>query len=49
MKRCLFSLLLVSLLIPAPNAGAQQIKLRANLQFPLANPIFGGPLARFKD
>jgi C4-dicarboxylate-binding protein DctP len=40
--------LLVSLLLPAPDAGAQQVKLKANLQFPLSNPIFGGSLKRFK-
>jgi C4-dicarboxylate-binding protein DctP len=47
----LFWLLLVSLLlIPAQEAGAQQqIKLKVNLQFPLANPVFGGSFARFKQ
>jgi|SRR5262245_51992530 C4-dicarboxylate-binding protein DctP len=49
MKGRLFCLLLASLLIPARGAGAEQVKLKANLQFPLSNPVFGGSLARFKE
>ena len=41
---CLF----VSLLLLVPAAGAQQIKLKANLQFPIDNPTFGAGLARLK-
>jgi TRAP-type C4-dicarboxylate transport system substrate-binding protein len=48
MKR-LLCLLLVALLLPAGDAVAQQVKLTANLQFPIANPTFGGSLKRFKD
>jgi C4-dicarboxylate-binding protein DctP len=36
-------------LLPAGDASAQQIKLKANLQFPIAQPIFGGSLKRFKE
>ncbi len=49
MKGRLFCLLLASLLMPARDAGAQQVKLKASLQFPLSNPVFGGSLARFKE
>jgi C4-dicarboxylate-binding protein DctP len=49
MRRYWFCLLLVSLLIPAQEAGAQQVKLKANLQFPITNPLFGGSMKRFKD
>ncbi len=48
MKGRLICSILVWLLLPAPDAWAQQVKLRANLQFPLSNPVFGGSLARFK-
>jgi C4-dicarboxylate-binding protein DctP len=37
------------LLMPAQDAGAQQIKLKANLQFPIANPVFGGNPVRLKQ
>jgi C4-dicarboxylate-binding protein DctP len=37
------------LLVPAPEAGAQEVKLKANLQFPISNPLFGGSLTRFKE
>jgi C4-dicarboxylate-binding protein DctP len=40
--------LLISVLIPAHEVAAQQLKLKANLQFPLANPVFGGNFKRFK-
>jgi TRAP-type C4-dicarboxylate transport system substrate-binding protein len=49
MKGLLIWLLLASLLIPANEVTAQQVKLKANLQFPIANPIFGGSLQRFKE
>jgi len=42
-------LMLALLLLPAGDAGAQQVKLKANLQFPISNPVFGGSLARFKQ
>ncbi len=48
MRGFLFCALLASFLIPAQDAGAQQVTLKANLQFPLSNPLFGGSLARFK-
>jgi TRAP-type C4-dicarboxylate transport system substrate-binding protein len=41
--------LLVSQLLFAGDALAQQVKLKANLQFPIANPVFGGSLKRFKE
>jgi C4-dicarboxylate-binding protein DctP len=41
--------LLVLLALPFGAAGAQQVKLKANLQFPIAQPIFGGSLKRFKE
>ena len=41
--------MLALLLPPARDSGAQQVKLRANLQFPISNPVFGGNLARFKE
>jgi C4-dicarboxylate-binding protein DctP len=43
---CLLSVLF---LLPTGDAGAQQVKLKANLQFPITNPIFGGSLKRFKE
>ena len=49
MKRLWICLLLASLLIPAEDAAGQQVKLKANLQFPLSNPVFGGSLQRFKE
>jgi TRAP-type C4-dicarboxylate transport system substrate-binding protein len=49
MKKHWLSILLVSALLAAPEAGAQEVRLKANLQFPLANPIFGGSLKRFKE
>ena len=41
--------LLLAVLLPAQDAGAQQVKLKANLQFPISHPVFGGSLARFKE
>lgn len=41
--------LLLSLLFPAGAAWAEPIKLKANLQFPISHPVFGGSLKRFKD
>jgi TRAP-type C4-dicarboxylate transport system substrate-binding protein len=49
MKLRLFYLLLSLLLLPTSDADAQQVKLKANLQFPISNPVFGGSLARFKQ
>jgi C4-dicarboxylate-binding protein DctP len=49
MTRRLFCALLAALLLPVGDAGAQQVKLKANLQFPISNPVFGGSLARFKE
>jgi C4-dicarboxylate-binding protein DctP len=48
MRKLLFCILLAGLLTPAQEAGAEQVKLKINLQFPLANPVFGGSFARFK-
>ncbi len=45
----LLYLMLALLLLSAQHAGAQQVKLKANLQFPISNPVFGGSLARFKE
>ena len=44
-----FCALLAALLLPTGDAGAQQVKLKANLQFPISNPVFGGSLTRFKE
>ncbi|MFZ1105824.1 MAG: TRAP transporter substrate-binding protein DctP [Hyphomicrobiaceae bacterium] len=49
MQLRLFWVLMIALLIPAQDAGAQQIKLKANLQFPIGNPTFGAGLARLKQ
>jgi C4-dicarboxylate-binding protein DctP len=49
MKGRLLWLMLVSLLLSTPDARAQPIKLKVNLQFPLANPVFGGSFNRFKQ
>ena len=48
MRKSLLCVLLAPLLLPA-QAGAQQVKLKVNLQFPLANPVFGGSFTRFKE
>jgi C4-dicarboxylate-binding protein DctP len=49
MKRHLLCVLLLSLLLPASNAWAQQIKLRASLQVAVTDPFFGISLVRFKE
>jgi C4-dicarboxylate-binding protein DctP len=49
MQRCLLCLLVIGFLIPAQAASAQQIKLKANLQYPIDNPTFGVGLARLKE
>jgi TRAP-type C4-dicarboxylate transport system substrate-binding protein len=49
MKVAFLCLMLAFLLLPARDAGAQQVRLKANLQFPVANPVFGGSLTRFKE
>jgi len=49
MKVRLICLMLALLLLPARDAGAQEVRLRANLQFPISNPVFGGSLVRFKE
>jgi C4-dicarboxylate-binding protein DctP len=36
-------------LLLAPDAGAQPVKLKANLQHPISHPVFGASLARFKE
>jgi C4-dicarboxylate-binding protein DctP len=41
--------MLVLLPLPTRDARAQQVRLKANLQFPISNPVFGGSLARFKQ
>jgi C4-dicarboxylate-binding protein DctP len=45
----LLVLMLLSLALFPGDAIAQQVKLKANLQFPIAQPIFGGSLSRFKQ
>ncbi len=45
----LFRVVLISLLLPAFEAGAQQVKLRATLQVPATDPFFGVSLVRFKE
>jgi C4-dicarboxylate-binding protein DctP len=45
----LFVLVILSLVLVASDAVAQQVKLKANLQFPIAQPVFGGSLLRFKE
>jgi C4-dicarboxylate-binding protein DctP len=45
----LFCVLAISLLVSAHHAAAQNVKLKANLQFPLANPTFGTGLVRLKE
>ncbi len=49
MKGLLFGLMLALVLLGPRDAGAQQVKLKANLQFPISNPVFGGSLVRFKE
>jgi TRAP-type C4-dicarboxylate transport system substrate-binding protein len=41
--------MLTLLQLPTGDAGAQQVTLKANLQFPIANPVFGGSLTRLKQ
>jgi C4-dicarboxylate-binding protein DctP len=41
--------LLVAILLPTGTAGAQQVRLKANLQVPLSNPFYGVTLVRFKE
>jgi C4-dicarboxylate-binding protein DctP len=48
MKMCLFYLVFAMLLLPAGGAGAQQIKLKANLQAPLFT-TYGKSMTRFKQ
>lgn len=45
----LLCLVFLLFLLPSGDAGAQQVKLKANLQFPIANPVFGGSLTRLKE
>ena len=49
MTNRLFCVVLISLLLPASEAGAQQVKLRATLQVPASDPFFGVSLVRFKE
>jgi TRAP-type C4-dicarboxylate transport system substrate-binding protein len=49
MKGRLFFSMLVLLLLAPPDAGAQQARLKASLQAPLANPFYGVSMARFKE
>jgi C4-dicarboxylate-binding protein DctP len=44
----LFVLMILSLVLAPGDAVAQQVKLKANLQFPITSPIFGESLTRFK-
>jgi C4-dicarboxylate-binding protein DctP len=45
----LFYLLVMSLLLSAGYASAQQVTLRATLQTPVSNPFYGKAMARFKE
>jgi TRAP-type C4-dicarboxylate transport system substrate-binding protein len=49
MQLCLLCILAIAFLMPTQDAGAQQIKLKADLQFPIDNPTFGAGLARLKE
>jgi C4-dicarboxylate-binding protein DctP len=49
MKGRVVCLLLASLLLSVGDADAQQVKLKANLQFPISHPVFGASLVRFKE
>jgi C4-dicarboxylate-binding protein DctP len=42
-------LLLVALVLPVRDAGAQQVTLRATLQSPVSNPFYGTSMLRFKE
>jgi C4-dicarboxylate-binding protein DctP len=48
MERLLY-LLVISLLLSAGQAGAQQVTLRATLQTPVSNPFYGKAMVRFKE
>ena len=45
----LFYLLVMSLLLSAGHARAQQVTLRATLQTPVSNPFYGKAMVRFKE
>jgi C4-dicarboxylate-binding protein DctP len=47
--RLLTVLLVSALSIKAPDAVAQQVKLKASLQFPISHPVFGANLMRLKQ
>jgi C4-dicarboxylate-binding protein DctP len=49
MKCRLLYVMLLSLLLPAIPADAQQVKLRATLQVPASDPFFGVSLVHFKE
>jgi TRAP-type C4-dicarboxylate transport system substrate-binding protein len=49
MQLRLLCVLGLAFLIPAQDADAQQIKLKASLQVPIDNPTFGAGLARLKE
>jgi C4-dicarboxylate-binding protein DctP len=49
MNARLLCLLLALSLLPVPDAGAQQVKLRATLQVPISHPILGAGLVRLKE
>jgi C4-dicarboxylate-binding protein DctP len=40
---------ILTLLLLVPAAGAQEVKLKASLQFPIAHPLVGVSLARLKE
>jgi C4-dicarboxylate-binding protein DctP len=44
-----FCAILVVLWLPTGAAGAQQVRLKANLQVPVSNPFYGVTLVRFKE
>ncbi|MBO0763308.1 MAG: TRAP transporter substrate-binding protein DctP [Hyphomicrobiaceae bacterium] len=49
MSARLVAALLAALLVPLGDAGAQQVKFKANLQGPITQPFYGVSLSRFKE
>lgn len=49
MMRSRLARLILTFLLLAPAAGAQEVKLKASLQFPITNPLVGVSIARLKE
>jgi C4-dicarboxylate-binding protein DctP len=49
MMRGRLACLFLALLLLSPQAGAQEVKLRVSLQFPITNPLVGVSIARLKE